>query len=99
MFINDSLRFVPTRHRDQQGDAHKRKIQQVRTRAQNGMLLTANTLGLKETAESETHHIKKSCDVDKYRRMEQLTLNTPGARSRLQGGKAQERRLTGVSVF
>ena len=35
MFINDSLRFVPTRHRVQQGDAHKRKLQQARTRAQN----------------------------------------------------------------
>ena len=35
MFINDSLRFVPTRHRVQQVDAHKRKLQQARTRAQN----------------------------------------------------------------
>ena len=35
MFINDSLRFVPTRRRVQQGDAHKRKLQQARTRAQN----------------------------------------------------------------
>ena len=35
MFVKDSLRFVPTCHRVQQGDAHKRKIQQVRTRAQN----------------------------------------------------------------
>ena len=24
MFVKDSLRFVPTRHRVQQGDAHKR---------------------------------------------------------------------------
>ena len=35
MFINESLRFVPTRQRVQQGDAHKRKILQARTRAQN----------------------------------------------------------------
>ena len=35
MFINDSLRFVPTCHQVQQGDAHERKLQQARTRAQN----------------------------------------------------------------
>ena len=35
----------------------------------HGMQCTANTLGLKETAESEKYYIKKNCDVDKYRRM------------------------------
>ena len=35
MLSNDSLRFVPTLHRVQQRDAHKRKLQQVSTRAQN----------------------------------------------------------------
>ena len=30
---------------------------------------TANTLGLKVTAESKKNYIKKSCVVDKYRRM------------------------------
>ena len=35
MFIYDALDFVPTCHQVQQGDAHKRKLQQVRTRAQN----------------------------------------------------------------
>ena len=35
MFINESLRFVPTRHRVQQGDAHKRKLHQVCTRGQD----------------------------------------------------------------
>ena len=34
MLINDSLRFVHIRHRVQQGDAHKRELQQARTRAQ-----------------------------------------------------------------
>ena len=34
MFINDSLSFV-THHQVQQGDAHKWKLQQARTRAQN----------------------------------------------------------------
>ena len=29
MFINDSLHFVPTCHRIQQGDEHKRKLQQA----------------------------------------------------------------------
>ena len=37
MLSNVSLRFVPTRHRVQQGDAQKRKLQQVRTRAQNAI--------------------------------------------------------------
>ena len=37
MLSNVSLRFVPTRHRVQQGDAHKRKLQQVRTWAQNAI--------------------------------------------------------------
>ena len=36
---------------------------------QHGMQRTANTLGLKVTAESKKNHIKKSCVVDKYRRM------------------------------
>ena len=35
MLSNVSLRFVPTRHRVQQGDAHMRKLQQICTRAQN----------------------------------------------------------------
>ena len=35
MFIYNSLRFVPTHHQVQHGDAHKRKLQQVHTRAQN----------------------------------------------------------------
>ena len=33
MFLKDSLRFVPTRHRVQQGDAHKRHS----SRAQNAI--------------------------------------------------------------
>ena len=33
------------------------------------MQRTANTLGLKVTAESKKNYIKKSCVVDKYRRM------------------------------
>ena len=37
MLSNVSLRFVPTRHRVQQGDAHERKLQQVSTRAQNAI--------------------------------------------------------------
>ena len=37
MFINDSLYFVRTRHRVKQGDAHKGKLQQMRTRAQNAI--------------------------------------------------------------
>ena len=131
MLSNVSLRFVPTRHRVQQGDAHMRKLQQICTRAQNaifsgdkkqslilseplpgqsttsqltgsgqlnhpsrrspgrrsvldptgdlshqdpvvprhGMQRTANTLGLKVTAEIKKNSIKKSCVVDKYRRM------------------------------
>ena len=35
----------------------------------HGMQRTANTLGLKVTAESKKNYIKKSCVVDKYRRM------------------------------
>jgi len=35
---------------------------------QHGMQRTANALGLKVTAESK-NYIKKSCVVDKYRRM------------------------------
>ena len=35
----------------------------------HGMQRTANTLGLKVTAESKKKYIKKSCVVDKYRRM------------------------------
>ena len=34
-----------------------------------GMQRTANTLGLNVTAESKKKYIKKSCVVDKYRRM------------------------------
>ena len=34
MFVKDSLRFVPTRHRVQQGEAHKRL-----SRAQNAIYL------------------------------------------------------------
>ena len=34
MFIYNLLRFVPTRHQVEHGDAHKRKLQQVRSRAQ-----------------------------------------------------------------
>ena len=33
------------------------------------MQSTANTLGLKAAAESKKYYIKKSCVVDKYRRM------------------------------
>ena len=33
------------------------------------MQRTANTLGLKVTAESKKKYMKKSCVVDKYRRM------------------------------
>ena len=33
------------------------------------MQRTADTLGLKVTAESKKNYIKKSCVVDKYRRM------------------------------
>ena len=36
---------------------------------QHGMKCTANTLGLKVTTESKKNYIKKSCVVDKYRRM------------------------------
>ena len=32
---------------------------------QHGMQHTANTLGLKVTAESEKYYIKKNCDADK----------------------------------
>ena len=35
----------------------------------HGMQRTANTLGLKVTAESKKKYMKKSCIVDKYRRM------------------------------
>ena len=35
LFINDSLCFVRTCHQVKQGDEHKQKLQQVRTRAQN----------------------------------------------------------------
>ena len=35
----------------------------------HGMQRTANTLGLKVTAESKKNFIKKGCAVDKYRRM------------------------------
>ena len=35
----------------------------------HGMQRTANTLGLKVTAESKKNYIKKSCVVDIYRRM------------------------------
>ena len=35
----------------------------------HGMQRTANTLGLKVTAESKKKYMKKSCVVDKYRRM------------------------------
>ncbi len=35
----------------------------------HGMQRTANTLGLKVTAESKKNYIEKSCVVDKYRRM------------------------------
>ena len=36
---------------------------------QHRMKRTANTLGLKVTTESKKNYIKKSCVVDKYRRM------------------------------
>ena len=36
---------------------------------QHGMQCTANTLDLKVTAECKKNYIKKSCAVDKYRRM------------------------------
>ena len=35
----------------------------------HGMQREANTLGLKVTAESKKKYMKKSCVVDKYRRM------------------------------
>ena len=35
----------------------------------HGMQRTANTLGLKVTAESKKKYIKKNCVVNKYRRM------------------------------
>ena len=35
----------------------------------HGMQRTANTLGQKVTAESKKNYTKKSCVVDKYRRM------------------------------
>ena len=35
----------------------------------HGMQRTANTLGLKVTAESKKNYIKKRCVVEKYRRM------------------------------
>ena len=35
----------------------------------DGMQRMANTLGLKVTAESKKKYMKKSCVVDKYRRM------------------------------
>ena len=40
MFIYNLLRFVPTRHQVEGGDTHKRKLQQVHTRAQNVKKLT-----------------------------------------------------------
>ena len=52
----------------------------------HGMQRTANTLGLKATAESKKYYIKKSCVVDKYRRM-------------ISGKKATENRGIAEIVF
>ena len=41
----------------------------------HGMQRTANALGLKVTAQSKKNHIKKSCVVDKYRRMAGVVEN------------------------